>query len=648
MAISFTKKQTSLASKTIKNISNILLNRTTTKRNLSNIILGYKKKREQEERRQQLQDELSAVLRVSRPGGSRSLSLSQSGDSFISRIVGFIGYVSSGWLLSNMPTWISGANELSKRITSLNSTFTSFIDNVGELMADIGRLSNAFYQNMISFDLTDSNYRIRNSLFDLNDTLQSMGNQVTEAFNVLTEPFTNLPPLGSEGEEGAYPRIQPESEVPSGRVTGGNPDFWLLSLISSYESLNPQGGADVAQSIYNRMKYSGRSARQEILSKNQYEPVGKFGRTSEWNKVVDRETAIAHIKKYPGNGVSTDKLDKVASALTNTSMQQSAAKFVGNRPDFRSQGYEKQYNDITDDTTRNGQTFGFNRGSSYKGKSTVAANIPDFIGIPSSETAKPTPAQVSQIPTTVIDEVNVAAGGIPTVGRSGGRGEYLAIREGKIHKGIDIGTSGEKGYYVAFKMSGTITYAGWNDGGFGNLVIIKSGNLEFFFAHLAKIMVKNGSPYNGETIGEIGNTGRSSNVHLHFEVRTLDGKHTNPEPYLKYLSIGKKFTSIVSKPKPSTPLVPAPPSSTVSTSIQTPEGSANIDSDSRSLLDELLSNITTERKGRQIVFINDIKPSTQRSTLMSSGGESQIIPIDESELISNFIKNKLLLDLNYL
>lgn len=162
-------------------------------------------------------------------------------------------------------------------------------------------------------------------------------------------------------------------------VQGGEDDFWLLSLISLYENANPQGAADVAQSIYNRMGYSGRSAREIILSPGQYQPVGQYGSASDWNKVVDKETAIAHIKKYPGNAASVKGLNLVAKSLVDPSKQSSAAKFVGNRPDFRSQDNEQSTDSMTDDTTRHNQTFGFNRGSSYKGKSNKPVSIPSFV-----------------------------------------------------------------------------------------------------------------------------------------------------------------------------------------------------------------------------------------------------------------------------
>jgi murein DD-endopeptidase MepM/ murein hydrolase activator NlpD len=87
------------------------------------------------------------------------------------------------------------------------------------------------------------------------------------------------------------------------------------------------------------------------------------------------------------------------------------------------------------------------------------------------------------------------------------------------HQAIDIGVP--EGSPVVASDTGTVTWAGWNVYGYGNLIVINHGNgYETYYAHLSAISVVPGQiVYQGNYIGASGNTGRSSGPHLHFEIR---------------------------------------------------------------------------------------------------------------------------------
>lgn len=231
------------------------------------------------------------------------------------------------------------------------------------------------------------------------------------------------------------------------------------------------------------------------------------------------------------------------------------------------------------------------------------------------------PAQITPgVSTTVRDELDVTRNKSSLGGLTPGQGFGAYRSSGRSHAGIDIGTYGKRGFYVSFKQSGTVTYAQNNGGGYGNLVIIKVGNIEFYFAHLAKIMVKNGQPYNGQTIGEIGNTGGDYDIHLHFEARP-GGKAVDPRPYLGLLSIGKQLTGVSGKPTTISPLAQiASPTTT------TPQ------------------QLSQQRNGPTIVVIEEDSPAQQQ--VSAGGGGGGMIPIIINPL-NSFITKKLLLDLAY-
>ena len=112
-------------------------------------------------------------------------------------------------------------------------------------------------------------------------------------------------------------------------------------------------------------------------------------------------------------------------------------------------------------------------------------------------------------------------------------------RNGRNHNGIDIDL--ETGDTVYATWSGKVRYAKYNDGGFGNLVIIRHPNgLETLYAHLSKFLVyPDQDIVAGEPIGLGGNTGHSYGSHLHFEIRFYDAP-MNPEEIIDFSARGLK------------------------------------------------------------------------------------------------------------
>jgi len=100
------------------------------------------------------------------------------------------------------------------------------------------------------------------------------------------------------------------------------------------------------------------------------------------------------------------------------------------------------------------------------------------------------------------------------------------------HPAIDI--AGKLGNAIYATDAGVIVYAGWNDLGYGNLIMIDHGSgWQSLYAHLEQINVFCGqSVGQGELIGLMGSTGNSSGPHLHFELmNTVYGK-VNPHDWL--------------------------------------------------------------------------------------------------------------------
>ena len=100
----------------------------------------------------------------------------------------------------------------------------------------------------------------------------------------------------------------------------------------------------------------------------------------------------------------------------------------------------------------------------------------------------------------------------------------------EFHKGLDI--SNRRGTPIYAPAKGTISFTGV-DGGYGKSIVIRHGaGLMTRYAHLQRWLVQRGQAVTrGQLIGYMGNTGRSTGPHLHYEVR-LNGVVVNPMRYI--------------------------------------------------------------------------------------------------------------------
>ena len=101
---------------------------------------------------------------------------------------------------------------------------------------------------------------------------------------------------------------------------------------------------------------------------------------------------------------------------------------------------------------------------------------------------------------------------------------------GRMHKGLDI--SNRVGTPVWAPARGTVTFVG-TDSGYGNCVMIDHGNnIVTRYAHLQRALVQEGQfVQRGDVIAALGNTGRSTGPHLHYEV-IVGGVPVNPMRYI--------------------------------------------------------------------------------------------------------------------
>ena len=145
------------------------------------------------------------------------------------------------------------------------------------------------------------------------------------------------------------------------------------------------------------------------------------------------------------------------------------------------------------------------------------------------------PKQVS------VDTVQYATKTVAPIAGVVGEGNFMWPTSGHIsqkfywyHQAVDIANASNPD--VVASQGGTVITAGWNAGGYGNYVIIDHGNgYRTLYAHMVtnSIVVKAGQVVSqGQKIGVMGSTGRSTGTHLHFEIKGPSG-NLNPLTVLK-------------------------------------------------------------------------------------------------------------------
>jgi hypothetical protein len=106
----------------------------------------------------------------------------------------------------------------------------------------------------------------------------------------------------------------------------------------------------------------------------------------------------------------------------------------------------------------------------------------------------------------------------------------FGMRHGRMHTGIDI--TRDKGTEIRAALGGRVEFTG-RQNGFGRTIILNHGRgIKTLYGHNAKIYVRKGMRVKkGAVIAKMGASGRSTGIHLHFEVQK-NGKARNPLRYL--------------------------------------------------------------------------------------------------------------------
>jgi hypothetical protein len=206
------------SSKTIRKLQTILLNRTKVKREIFQKQTILQNRRIENERRKQREDELEAPNLVTKPRGAAGL-IAGSAKGFFERLVGFLSYLTAGWIINNLPTWISMGKEFIARTQQMGKILGGFITNSTNIFKNFTKLLGAGLTNLMKFDFLDTSGRVSTAFDELNLSVENWGAGFEDVIKLITTPLTegiasgeDARPLGTENtNEGAYERTAPYS-----------------------------------------------------------------------------------------------------------------------------------------------------------------------------------------------------------------------------------------------------------------------------------------------------------------------------------------------------------------------------------------------------------------------------------------------------
>lgn len=117
----------------------------------------------------------------------------------------------------------------------------------------------------------------------------------------------------------------------------------------------------------------------------------------------------------------------------------------------------------------------------------------------------------------------------------------------RTHQGVDLAPkSGKEGEPIYVTGNGVVEKVGYDAGGYGRYVLVDHGfGYKTRYAHLKTALVEEGqNVQRGQQIAEMGNTGRSTGTHLHYEVIYM-GRHVNPVNYYNKDILPEDYAAII-------------------------------------------------------------------------------------------------------
>ena len=615
--LSDTKKSTSAVNNSVENISRIIATNTRVKRELFTRSDILNSRREEASKRQELEDQIESTRVSTSPRLGLSFS-SRSEKGPLGRILGFLGFTFAGWIVENLPTWIFMGKEFISRIQTFGRSMFNMVSSMQNIIKSFGDTLKYSFDAVLRLDFDEfaGEGTVARSFEELNLAVQDLGTNITDTFKLFTTPLTEsletgeqAPGLGETRPDTMFPPI-PQEGVTTRTVSGIHKQ--ALDIIAGPES----GGNYDAM---NQGTIGDKIVGSTMGGKTSKDIIGKNLTNMTLGEIMQRQSYLMD-KRNPQ--VSNYGIYAAGKYQIIPITFPSAMKGAGLTPNdiFSPENQDKMGLAVLKSQGIGAWTAG---GSKYSAQE--LAIIKQAQRTPVTFTS-PTPQAPSPSQTTNLSGYRVTRNGrnITSLGqlpphRGSTRTTYGGNRlrqDFTLYKGNQF-----LNIPVPSPVSGTINFSG-SAGAGGNWVEIQSSQGLVELGHFNSLNVKKGDKVSvGTILGLQGYTGRVSpsgvdGTHVH--IQAPDAVVAN---YISMLSSGKIPYAPVERREAQISAQPK---------LQQPAA------------------MTPERKGSQILFIDDTQPQQPQVSYPMQQQPTVTPTITEFKLLNNFIKNKLLLDLAYL
>jgi hypothetical protein len=617
-SVFYTKRELSIANRSIDNVAKIIQNKTKARTQLSYQSSLLEARRREFTRRMEIEDQIESSSLKLTPSKTFNISSSYGNGGILSRLFGFLGYMTAGWMVQNIPTWIVMGKEFIARMQRGGEIISKFVGNVGNILKTFGYVLSDLFQKVVSFKFSEIPDTINSSFDLLTNSFESINDQIFDAYKLLTTPLSEglaggeeAPPTGQPSEEKFYPQIPvPGQQTAPSRLTGIHKQ--ALDIIAG-----PESGGN-----YNAMNQGTDANGRIVGSGDSNKVIGKPLTSMTIGEVMDRQNE----RKYPRTARPDRGIHAAGKYQIIGNTLPGAVKSAGLTPSdmFSPQNQDLLGLAVLRDKGIGAWTVGGSKYSSRErqiveqARRTPVSTTTSTSPAPQSKPTAPPPPQPSKnkngfLTSSELMKVKPLSyppdyqdwyGGNAMLNPSAGR-SFVAAQKA-YGKDIPI-NSAYRSYEHQKRVSGPVKATpGYSKHGLGLAIDLEPNTAPYNW------MKQHGPKYGWYYANIPGDP-------YHFEYR---GGITPTE-------------NLVSKPI-----------SSQSSVLPQPAISSKKTENFKTAYD----SITTERKAQQILFIDDRNTKETKVQISQQTKDNNLIKsqISDFALLNNFIKQKLLLDLAYL